>query len=423
MNRTALICLLALGLLAPPLAAQEDMAEEKTVEKRLQALEEAMAGEKEETKSSDWDFKWSNGFKLSSADGQFKLKFGGRIQNDYAFYSADDELEAVVGSLGEGTEFRRARLFFEGELYDRVEFKAQYDFGGGDADFKDVYLGLTDLPVIGGVRVGHFKEPFSLEEQTSSKYLTFMERALPIEAFSPGRNTGIMVHRGEERYTWAAGLFRDADDFGNAADANEINLTGRITGLPWYSEDGSRLLHLGLSVSDREPTDDSVRFRSRPESHLAPRFVNTDHFAGDGVTLVDLESALVYGPFSAQAEYIQADVDSLDGTDPSFDSFYVYGSYFLTGEHRPYKNKSGAFDRLKPRRVLGEGSGAWEVAVRYSTLDLTDASITGGELDDVTLALNWYPYSNVRWMLNYVMADLDGAGEADSVQMRFQIDF
>jgi phosphate-selective porin OprO/OprP len=182
-------------------------------------------------------------------------------------------------------------------------------------------------------------------------------------------------------------------------------------------------LHLGLSVSDREPTGDAVRFRSRPESHLSPRLVDTSGFGADGVTLVDLEGALVVGPFSAQGEYIQASVDSLVGPDPDFDSFYVYGSWFLTGEHRPYKNSAGAFDRLKPRRVLGEGPGAWEIAVRYSTLDLTDSGIEGGELDDVTFGLNWYPYANVRWMLNYVMADLDGTGEGDAIQMRFQIDF
>lgn len=422
MNRTAPACLLALALLAAPLAAQDADPEGETVEERLERLEEALEMEKVAKKTSGWDFQWSNGFKLKSPDGATSFKFGGRIMNDFAFYSADDELEAVVGPLEEGAEFRRARLFFSGEIDERVEFKAQYDFAGG-AEVKDLYVGLVNLPVIGGVRVGHYKEPFSLEEITSSKYITFMERALPIEAFSPGRNTGVMVHRGEERYTWAAGLFRDADDFGDAAERDEVNLTGRVTGLPWYADGGSRLLHLGLSVSDREPTDDSIRFRSRPESHLAPRLVDTSSFAGDGVTLVDFEGALVYGPFSAQAESIQASADRLGGPDADFDSFYVFGSWFLTGEHRPYKTSAGAFDRIKPRRPLGEGPGAWEVAVRYSTVDLDDAGIRGGELDDVTLGLNWYPYPNVRWMLNYVMADLDGAGEGDAVQMRFQIDF
>ncbi len=64
---------------------------------------------------------------------------------------------------------------------------AQYDFAGGDADFKDVYVGLKKLPGVGTLKVGHFKEAFGLEELTSSKYITFIERSLPTEAFAPSR--------------------------------------------------------------------------------------------------------------------------------------------------------------------------------------------------------------------------------------------
>jgi phosphate-selective porin OprO/OprP len=409
MTRTALACLMTvfcLGLAAAaPLAAQSDdqeMAEPKP--------------------ASDWKLSWSNGFKLENPSSDIALKFGGRIQNDWAWYSADDDLEAEVGAFEEGTEFRRARLFFEGELYDRVEFKAQYDFAGGDPELKDVYLGLINLPGVGGLRVGHYKEPFSLEEQTSSKYLTFLERALPIEAFSPSRNSGFMLHDGGDRYTWAVGLFRDTDDFGDAVERDEVSFTGRVTGVPWTNEDGSRLLHLGLSASQREPTDDSLRFRSRPESHLAPRVVDTGAFGAAGLTLLDAEAALVYGPFSAQGEWVQASVDRPVDPSVDVDGFYVFGSWFLTGEHRPYDG--GSFGRVKPASPWKDGGyGAWEIALRYSTLDLSDGAVTGGEVDDVTFGVNWYPFANVRWMANYVMSDRDGVGSVDAFQMRFQIDF
>jgi phosphate-selective porin OprO/OprP len=430
-TKTASACLLGMvGLLgaslsSAPLAAQDDgmQGDEQSLEARVAELEAVLAEKPAADAAPGWDFKWSNGFKLTSPDGDLAFKFGGRIQDDWAWYSADDELEAAVGTFEDGTEFRRARLFFEGELYERVEFKAQYDFAGGDADFKDVYLGLVNLPVVGGFRVGQFKEPFSLEELTSSKYVTFLERALPVEAFAPSRNAGFMLHRGEERYTWAVGAFRPTDDFGDAKERDEVNLTGRVTGLPWVSEDGSRLLHLGIALSEREPTADSIRFRSRPESHLAPRVVDTGSFGADGSTLVGLESALVLGPLSFQGEYMQGAVDSLDGSDPELDGFYVYGSWFLTGEHRPYKRSEGAFDRLKPGHPWGEGPGAWELAVRFSSLDLTDATVDGGSVDDVTVALNWYPFANVAWKANYVRSDRDDLGQVDTFQMRFQVDF
>ena len=427
MSKTALavprvLCLaLSLALAGAPVGAQEagqEVEEAEGLEARVAALEAAVDGE--EGGGSGWTVQWKDTFRLTSPDGSIALKFGGRIQNDWAFYSADDELEAAVGTFEEGTEFRRARLYFEGELYERVEFKAQYDFAGGDPEFKDVYLGLVNLPGVGGFRVGHYKEPYSLDEQTSSKYLTFLERPLVVEAFSPSRNTGFMLHRAEDRYTWAVGLFRDTDDFGNATERDEVNVTGRVTGLPWYAGD-DRLLHLGLAVSEREPTGDSLRFRSRPESHLAPRVVDTGSFGADGLTLASAEAAVVTGPFHAQGEYAQAAVDGLGRPDADFDGFYVAGGWFLTGESRPYDG--GSFGRVKPRRPLGAGPGAWEVALRYSTLDLTDGPVAGGEVDDVTVALNWYPYSNVRWMLDYVLADRQDVGEVDTVQMRFQIDF
>lgn len=429
MTKTALAVVtvvgLGLGPLGAPVGAQEtgpETEEAAGLEARVAALETAVAeGETEEGEGDGWDVQWKDTFRVKSPDGSISLKFGGRIQNDWAFYSADGGLEAAVGAFEEGTEFRRARLYFEGELYERVELKAQYDFAGGDPELKDVYLGLVNLPGVGGARVGHYKEPYSLDEQTSSKYLTFMERPLIVEAFSPSRNTGFMLHRSEERYTWAVGLFRDADDFGDAVESDELNATARVTGLPWYADGGRRLVHLGAAVSEREPTGDRLRFRSRPESHLAPRIVDTGTFGADGLTLVSLEGAVVNGPFHAQGEYAQAAVSGTGADDADFDGFYVQGGWFLTGEHRPYGG--GSFGRVKPGRPLGTGPGAWEVAVRYSTLDLTDGPVAGGEVDDVALALNWYPYSNVRWMLDYVVADREDVGEVDTVQMRFQIDF
>jgi phosphate-selective porin OprO/OprP len=296
-----------LGDLKEQLEGQKEKLQE--TQERLEKLEEL---KKQEPGADPADFRvyWKEGLNLATLDGDFKLKIGGRLQTDWLFSSEDDTIKLDVGEQEDGVEVRRARLYFSGLIYDNVEYKLQLDFEGGDADFKDAYLGLTDFP-LGKLRMGHFKEPFSLDELTSSKYITFLERALP-NVFAPGRNMGFMLHNTcpNERMTTAIGVFRDTDDYGEDVDDGGYNITGRVTALPIYENKGANLVHLGAAYSYRNP-DDSIQYRQRPEAHLTDRFVDTGSFAGDQVDLVGLEAALVEGPFSLQGEYMIAEVDRL----------------------------------------------------------------------------------------------------------------
>lgn len=368
-----------------------------------------------------WSATWSNGHKIDSKDKEFKLKFGGRIMADYTFASVDDSL----GPQEDGFEFRRARLFFSGTIYERVSFKAQYDFAGGDADFKDVWISIDNS--WGDVRFGHFKEPFSLEELTSSKYLAFLERSLPVEAFSPSRNSGVGIdgHSGDT-FNWGVGYFYDADDFASSTGEDNTNLTGRVGFRPIWEDDGARMLHVGLAATSKDRAS-SLRFRTRPEAHFAEsRYVDTGNFAADGATILDGEVAGVFGPFWFAGELIQADVDAPAVGDPSFGGYYLQAGYYLTGEHRRFKASEGGFDRQKPKSIFGKdgGTGAWELVLRLSSIDLTDGGIDGGEQDNYSLAVNWYLNPATRMMVNYVHADVEpGGASADYVLLRWQVDF
>jgi len=403
-------------------------------EARIKKLEEEVEALKSERGPVDLRVFWKKGLRFESPNKDFTLKIGGRIMNDWGWISEDDDLKADVvpaggsalGDQEDGTEFRRARLYTSGLIYGNIEYKLQFDFAGGDADLKDAYLGLTDFP-IGQLRVGHFKEPFSLEELTSSKYITFLERALP-NVFAPGRNTGIMLYgsafaASPARMTWAAGVFRNTGDYGDGQDDGGYNVTGRVTALPIYEDNGACLLHVGAAYSYRNPDDDTLSYATEPEAHLFDDFVDTDDFASDRVDLLGLEAACVAGPLSVQGEYIRAKADIASHAD--FDGYYIQASYFLTGEHRNYKTSTGAFDRVKPKENFGfkGGPGAWEVATRYSKLDLDDSGISGGKLENVAAGLNWHLNPNTRIMWDYVHSDKDDVGEADMLLMRLQIDF
>jgi len=397
------------------------MQKEKSLEGQIEELKKQQPG----ADPADFRVYWKEGLNLTTLDGDFKLKIGGRLQTDWLWSSEDNAIKSDVGEQEDGVEIRRARLYFSGLIYDNVEYKLQFDFAGGEAALKDAYLDLTDFP-IGKLRMGHFKEPFSLDELTSSKYITFLERALP-NIFAPRRNTGFMLHNtvSDERMTTAIGVFRDMDDFGENVDDGGYNITGRVTVLPIYEKKGANLLHLGAAYSYRNP-DDSIRYQQRPEAHLTDRFVDTGTFAGDQVDLVGLEAAWVNGPLSLQGEYMMANANRLgSGSDVEFDGYYVQASYFLTGEHRNYKTSEGAFSRIKPNKNYSaeSGPGAWEIKARYSGLDLSDRDIAGGELDNITAGLNWYLNPNTKIMWDYVHADKDDIGQADMLIMRLQFDF
>jgi phosphate-selective porin OprO/OprP len=134
----------------------------------------------------------------------------------------------------------------------------------------------------------------------------------------------------------------------------------------------------------------------------------------------------VNGPVSLQSEYVRAFVTRPNANRVDFSSLYVQGSYFLTGEHRTYENATAVFGRVSPKHNfegIGQGWGAWEIAARYSRLNLDDQPIFGGKLQDVTLGLNWYLNPNTRVMWNYVHADRIDTGGANIFQTRFQVDF
>ena len=384
------------------------------------------------------------GLNATLADGDIQVQFGGRIMYDLGCLSADDDLKTPAAGyeafeFSDGSEFRRARFFAKGTLYGTIDFKAQYDFAGGDADFKDVYM-QTDLGC-GTLRAGNFFEPFGLEQLTSSKYMTFAERAVT-SAFTPERNAGLMLFDaidGDMPFTWAVGMFRDTNGFGDDKSSNsgEYNVTARVTAAPMYDKSEGEVLHLGLAGSIRSDISGTNRFATRPESHLAPAIADTAFrnggaadFASDGYLLTGAEAAWTRGPLSLQGEYMMADVDAPSGgEDLGFSGYYAMASYFLTGEHRPYKK--GSFGRVKPSSNWGQGGcGAWELALRYSAVDLSDGGVSGGELANVTAGVNWYLNPHTRVMFNYVNSELEdsaatasGDGSVDSLIVRFQVDF
>ena len=413
------------------------------------------------------------GFYVDSPNDDYHLHFGGRFDLDAAWFGAGRDVQTGrggVGPLEDGADFRRVRLRIDGQVYEIFDFVFEVDVAQGIegatslAGPTDVYGDVTHLPLVGNVRVGHFREPFSMDALTSGNALTFLERSNVWEAFVPFRNLGVMLFDTvlDDRASWAVGAFRSNNrTTGNAFDYGdgEYALTGRVTALPWYEQDGRCLVHVGAAFSHRgyslDPGQDAVRYRVFPETRVG-RYVfgDTGNLRAESATLLGAEFAFQWGAFAFQSEYTRARVnDALIGgrfRDPSFSGWYVQGSYFLTGENKTYRRRIGqrtvgVFDRprphenfflvragegrLTPRDVL-LGRGAWEIAVRYTHIDLNapGQGVAAQVVRDVTFGLNWYLNANVKVQGNYVFADRDypaqgNRGTAHVLALRFHYDF
>ncbi|MBN1393620.1 MAG: hypothetical protein JW959_01125 [Pirellulales bacterium] len=413
--------------------ASSSAAGEGDLDSRLAAVEEALA--KIDKKAKD---------DKKKAAGQMSVTPGGRICADTAAFD-QDAIDQARYDEQNGVEFRAARFFLSGKGFNVFKYKIEYDFAGkSTVKAKDVYIAVTDLPFLQNVKVGHFKEPFSLDELTSSRFITFMERNVAGGALAPARRFGVMAHgwSAAEYATFAIGGFAEKGDDGGKIQGDIMGgaVTMRGTWLPWYDEatEGRGLLHLGIAYSYRKPFGHEYELAFRPECHLA----SENSIAMDDVdnrNLLGTELAFVYGPFSFQSEYFVNFIDRSDHADCNTQGCYAYFSYFLTGENRAYDRHDGCFARVKPYenffRVRDEngsvytGLGAWELKYRYSWLDAYDHDLLGFDyVGDHTIGVNWYLTPYTRLMLEYIYSGINqnqgaGAGDLNIVQMRAQIDF
>jgi phosphate-selective porin OprO and OprP len=381
---------------------------------------------------------WNDGLEISNAD--FRVHVGGTTQFDAGWNAAGNAVQFGPGGIGElqdGAYFRRARIRFDGTMYQHIEWVTEFDFANnvdndtssstqpiGSPSFTNVWVGVNDLPLLGTVRAGWMKEPISFAHLTSSRWLNFMELAPGIGALGL-RSPGVMVlnSSADERVTWAAGFFHvQNDNFGFGVGDGQYAETGRVTWLPWYEDDGQELVHVGLGASHRHLNGNQIDLKARPSVRsmpgvLEPSLAETGTIDGSTLDGLDGELVGVCGPWTFQSEYYCAFIhDAFFPNDPPpkgmplgtlfYQGAYVEILYFLTGEHRDYDRKSAVFTRVVPLRNFniwdGEyGLGAWQVGVRYGYLDLQNKGVNGATLNDFVLGLNWFlnPNMKVQWNL------------------------
>lgn len=398
-------------LIAGPAAAQEPAAASPAQElaAAAPAQEPAAASAAQEPAATEpvadpnaVSVSFRDGFRLRTADDRFELGIGGRLQFDANYFSDDEPFGGLLGRVEDGFEVRRARIHLKG-YYDRIEYMFELDFAGGEVGARDMYLGVRGLPMT--ARFGYMKEPYSLEELVSSRFTTFMERSL-VNMFAPGRQTGFGFGAGFAggRGTWAAGLYRETDGF-EPTPGNNYDLAGRVTYAPVLANGGERLVHVGAALQHRWLGGNLLVLSTRPGDHNTPGIIRVA-IPATAAQFLSVEAAASHGPFGIQGEYDSVWVTSEQRGDPTLHGYYAQAHWFITGEHRPYRD--GKFDRLRPQAdFLRGGAGALQIAARFARVDVSEALLEPpGVLEVLTVGLNWYWNPYLRWMLNYELADL-----------------
>ncbi len=354
---------------------------------------------------------YDGGFlKWKSEDGKFQTRFDIRSYLDGAVFFENKN------KLSNGTHLRRARIAIKTKFYDKWNAEWDFDFANNGVKAKDIWLSY-DLFEKGFVKVGNFKMPFSLNELTSSRLITFLERAYPT-TFAPSRKIGLGLTK------WTNHLFSSVAVYGQGIDNRKDKTTdegygfaGRFAYSPVHN--GNLAMHFGLGYDYQTPDDEgtTIEFKEEPETKIGDtEFCNTGDIPNvKSYDVKGVESAFAFKNIHLQAEYMKTKVYRINGAnDIDFDGGYAYISWLITGEHQPYEIQEAEFGKIIPKNKYG----AFELAFRYSHLNLTDDNyklaegqtqdtdrIKGGKANNFTFALNWYPNSKVRFMLNYAMVD------------------
>jgi phosphate-selective porin OprO/OprP len=425
---------------------------------------------------------------ICTADDQNCIAITSRVHFDVGGYDYRPNSAATVPQrLDDGVNVRRARIGVIGKFMGDWNYALIYDFGGASDGFdstasvggatvgflpggalsgiENAYLSYTGFKPFGGnlaIEGGVMDLPYTLDEASSSNDIPFMERAASGIAATNIAAGDFRSTFGARWYTdrfWA-GAYVTGPTTGAIHSASSINPPGtteqygtiaRVAGQVLSGDNYS--LHIGGDAEwliqpphNLIANTQTLTLSDRPELRIDPTtLVSTAAIAGvSGAQVYSAEAAGTYGPLFFQGEYFWYNVDrNAFAPLPSlkFQGGYAEAAYVLTGETRHYNAGSASYGGIAPANpfsLSGGGWGAWEIAGRFSTIDLNDRiafanGVAGGRQTIYTLALNWYVSGNVRLMLDYLHGNVakqisptnfgDAGAKFDAIAMRTQVAF
>jgi phosphate-selective porin OprO/OprP len=378
---------------------------------------------------------------FTTADGKFSAAIRGVAQFDAAHYDVSPPVAA--NSFESGTNFRRARLGVDGKVFGDWNYALWGEFGGSGGEsaiLNQAYVEYAGLRLGGDttlrLRLGVWAPTAGLEDATSNTESLFLERPAVAELIrsldaGDGRTGFGIVATGA--YWYASGTLtgKVVGAPALAEFAQQQGFVARVAFDPLHGPDYDT--HIGATLQgvinppDTAPgpaVTESLRLRERPELRVDSnniRLVDTGAVMADGLIAYGLEAGASWRNLYLAAEWFTFDVNRTavgafaSPFDPSFSGWYVQAAWTLTGERHQWAAANGGFRGIRPTKNLDPSQGAWgawEVAGRYSVLDLDDrpgsagfaapfGGVRGGVQKITSVGLNWYPNSVIRFLLDY----------------------
>jgi phosphate-selective porin OprO/OprP len=430
---------------------------------------------------------------ICTADNLNCVSITSRLHFDAGGYDyRPNTLATAPQRLDDGVNVRRARIGVLGKFMGDWNYGLVYDFGGSSDGFastagvggtavgflpggalagvEDAHLSYTGFKPFGGklaIEGGIMDLPYTLDEATSSNDILFMERASS-QVIATNIAAGDFRSTFGSRWyndTFWAGAYVTGPTTGAIHSASSVNPSGtteqygvvaRAAGQIVSGKDYS--LHLGGDAEfliqpphNLIAGSQTLTLSDRPELRIDPTtLISTGALANaSSAQVYSVEAAGTYGPLFFQGEYFWFNVErnAATGLPPigapnlTFNGGYAQASFVLTGETHTYNSGNAAYNGIAPANpfsLSGGGWGAWEIAGRYSTIDLNDrlgtaTGVAGGRQNVYTLALNWYANRNVRLMFDYLHGDVakqlsptnftDTGSKFDAFAMRTQVAF
>ncbi len=362
---------------------------------------------------------------IESPKSDYKIWFDNRIQFDAgAFFGAPDYADPI----GNGVSIRRARFAIKAQVDKNWYGEFDMDLADGLVELKDAivrYTGVKNLEL----QVGNFKENFSIQRNSSSRYLMFLERPMVCSALAPSRHLGFNA-KYDNPWIWAsAGIFAQegagAEEITNVQDNNKdfgrgisflrntgYSVTTKVVFRPLCNLDNAGL-HIGAAYSYRTTkgsmaTGEWGTYRASARNSTSinrKKYIDTNNLKDyDYNNLWTVEIAGHWGGLRYEAAYIGDNVHFKDTKlTNDFGGWYVQAGYLLFGGKQRYDSKGAKYTRA----LRGKKWGDLELCARYEYCNLNDtresakALVYGGSAEAYTIGLNWWVTNNVRMQLNY----------------------